>query len=225
MNPHAYTLSLNFIGIRPPNSFTWFLRNSLALTNLLLSHTIPLLIFPAFTFRSDQLHDALIYRSNTVFIRGVRYGFIHTISAPPPSSLISAVGFIILATNGYITLANVKLSTKITYENAVTYIWCPLLVIYLITLYSNSRLLTHMYIALPILLILAIKHILLHLFHTLPFMNTIIPITPLNIIHAIVKGTPDGLAGIRFVRRRILTFPLSSLLFLFSSFLPFSSSL
>lgn len=157
-----------------------------------------------------------------MFISGVRYGFIHTISAPPLSSLISAVGFIILATNGYITLANVKLSTKITYENAVTYIWCLLLVIYLIVPYSSSMLLVHTYIALPTLTSLATRHILLHLFHTFLFMNTIILITPLNIIHAIMNGTLEGLAGIRFVRRRILVFSFLFLFFLLS--FPSSSS-
>jgi len=128
-----------------------------------------------------------------------------------------------LATKGYITLANVKLSTKITYENAVMYIWCLPLVIYPIILYSNSKLLIHIYIAPITPTLLITRHILLHPFHVFLFMNTIILITLLNIIHAIVKGTPDGLAGIKFVRRRILA--LSFLSFVLSlPLLPSSSS-
>merc|ERR1712168_49746 len=143
MNPQAYTLSLNFIGINLLNSFNWLLRNSLAPTNPLLSHNILPLMFLLFTFRSDQLHDALMYNNSTVLISGVRYGLIHVIPPPLLSSLISAVGFIILDTNGYITLANVKLSTRITYENAVTFIWCTPLVMYPITPYSSSIPFTH----------------------------------------------------------------------------------
>jgi len=130
-----------------------------------------------------------------------------------------------LATKGYITLANVKLSTKITYENAVTYIWCLLFVIYPITLYSNSKLLVHMYIAPVTPTIPVTRHILLHPFHTFLFMNTTILITLLNIIHAIVKGTPDGLAGIRFVRRRILPLLFLPLILLPSLLFSSSSSL
>merc|ERR1712045_625640 len=75
-----------------------------------------------------------------------------------------------------------------------------------------------MYIVPVIPTILVTRHILLHPFHTFLFTYTIILITLLNIIHAIVKGTPEGLAGIRFVRRRISTplllplIPLPSLL-------------
>lgn len=47
---------------------------------------------------------------------------------------------------------------------------------------------------------------LLHLFHTFLFRNTTILITILNIPHAIINGTIEGLAGIRLVRRRILSF-------------------
>jgi len=219
INPHAYTLSLNFIGINLPNSLIWFFKNNLALIKLVLNHIALLLIFPLFTFRSDQLQEALIYNNSTVLIRGVRYGLIHTISAPLTSPLISAVGFIMLATNGYITLANVKLSTRITYEKAVTYIWCTLLVIYLIILYSNSILFTHRYNTLNTIIPLLTILYLFHSFHVLLFINPIIPITTLNIIHAIMKGTIDGLAGIKFVRRRIslpFVFPIHSPFPLFS---------
>lgn len=203
MNLHAYTLSLNFIGINLLNSLIWFFKNNLALMKPVLNHIALPPMFLLFTFRRDQLHDALIYSSSTVLINGVRYGLIHTMSALLTSLPISAVGFIILATNGYMTLANVKLSIKITYEKAVTYIWCTLLVIYPMVPYSNSILFTHIYNTLITIILLPTILYLFHSFHTLLFMNPIIPITTLNIIHAIMKGTSDGLAGIKFVRRRL----------------------